>query len=52
MRVREVEENVHKRRDESEEKMRVLVSRTMSENGGFLTKGYSEDEMGAKSVNF
>ena len=41
-----------KRIDEYEEKMRVLLSRTMSENGGLLTKGFSEDEMDTKLVNF
>ena len=46
------EEFAQKRRDEYEEKMRVLLSRTMSDNGGILTKGYSEDEMDKRSVNF
>ena len=46
------EEFAQKRRDEYEEKMRVLLSRTMSDNGGLLTKGFSEDEMDAKSVDF
>ena len=32
--------------------MRVLLSRTMSDNGGVLTKGFSEDEMDKRSVNF
>ena len=47
-----VEEFAQKRKDEHDEKMRVLLSRTMSENGGLLTKGYSEDEMDKKSVDF
>ena len=46
------EEFAQKRRDEYEEQMRVLLSRTMSDNGGILTKGYSEDEMDKRSVNF
>ena len=41
-----------KRRDDYEEQMRVLLSRTMSDNGGLLTKGYSDVEMDAKSVDF
>ena len=45
-------EFAQKRRDEYEEKMRVLLSRTMSDNGVLLTKGYSEDEMDKKSVDF
>ena len=32
--------------------MRVLLSRTMSDNGGLLTKGFTEEEMDKKSVNF
>ena len=47
-----VEAIAQERRDEHEEKMRVLLSRTMSDNGGVLTKGYSEDEMDKKSVDF
>ena len=46
------EEFAQKRREEDEEKMRVLLTRTMSENGGLLTKGFSEEEMDKRSVNF
>ena len=46
------EKFAQERRDEYEEKMRVLLSRTMSDNGGLLTKGYSDVEMDAKSVDF
>ena len=46
------EEFAQKRRDEYEEKMRVLLSRTMSDNGGLLTKGFSDVEMDKKSVDF
>ena len=46
------EKFAQERRDEYEEKMRVLLSRTMSDNGGLLTKGFSDVEMDAKSVNF
>ena len=46
------EEFAQKRRDEYEEQMRVLLSRTMSDNGGLLTKGYSDVEMDKKSVDF
>ena len=46
------EEIAQKRRDDYEEQMRVLLSRTMSENGGLLTKGFSDVEMDAKSVDF
>ena len=41
------EKFAQERRDEYEEKMRVLLSRTMSENGGLLTKGFSDVEMDA-----
>ena len=39
------EEIAQKRRDEYDEQIRVLLSRVMSENGGILTKGFTEEEI-------
>ena len=46
------EEIAQKRRDEYDEQIRVLLSRAMSENGGILTKGFTEEEMDTKAIGF
>ena len=46
------EEIAQKRRDEYDEQIRILLSRAMSENGGILTKGFTEEEMDTKAIGF
>ena len=46
------EELAQTRRDEYNEQYRVLLSRVMSEKGGILTKGFTEEEMDAKTLNY
>ena len=46
------EEIAQKRRDEYDEQIRVLLSRAISEKGGILTKGFTEEEIEAKAIGF
>ena len=43
------EEIAQKRRDEYDKQIRVFFPRAMSENGGILTNGFTEEEMETKA---